>query len=405
MKNKIATMTTVAVVGLTSAFFSNTAHAEKSVQQIQDERADIKANLSDAESKIADVLVELENLNAKIARVDDALAENKKQMEKTEDKIKSTKKEVNSLENEIEKLEDKIAERYEIMKDRIVAYQKNGGDIKYLEVLFGSKSFGDFITRASAVSTISDADADLMEQQEEDKKAVEKKQDSVKEKLTELTDMKSEQEAIQDTILEQKEQNEAAKQELKDKEAELKEMKSHLQSKDSNLAALEADIRESMESNDNAVVGSSDNGSATLTNSSSTKSAPAPSGNVGAAISAGYKYIGNSVYVFGGGRTASDIRNGRFDCSGFVSWAYSQAGKSLPATTSALSGTGSKVSYSNIQPGDLVFFNTYKTNGHVGIYVGGGKFIGSQSSSGVAVESMSNPYWSKHFSGHVRRVK
>ncbi len=399
-------MTTVAVVGLTSAFFSNTAHAEKSVQQIQDERSDIKANLSDAESKIADVLVELEDLNAKIARVDDALVENKKQMEKTEDKIKSTKKEVNKLEVEIEKLEDKIAERYEIMKDRIVAYQKNGGDIKYLEVLFGSKSFGDFITRASAVSTISEADADLMEQQEEDKKAVEEKQDSVKEKLAELTDMKSEQEAIQDTILEQKEQNEAAKQELKDKEAELKEMKSHLQSKDSNLAALEADIRQSMESNNNGtVVGSSSNVTAAVTNSNSSKAAPAPSGNVGAAINAGYKYIGNSVYVFGAGRTASDIRNGRFDCSGFVSWAYSQAGKSIPATTSALSGTGTKVSYSNIQPGDLVFFNTYKTNGHVGIYVGGGKFIGSQSSTGVDVVSMSNPYWSSHFSGHVRRVK
>ncbi|MYL59432.1 peptidase, partial [Virgibacillus halodenitrificans] len=70
-----------------------------------------------------------------------------------------------------------------------------------------------------------------------------------------------------------------------------------------------------------------------------------------------------------------------------------------------LSGVGSKVSYSNAQPGDLVFFNTYKTNGHVGIYLGGGRFIGSQSSTGVAVANMNSGYWNQKFSGHVRRVR
>ena len=66
---------------------------------------------------------------------------------------------------------------------------------------------------------------------------------------------------------------------------------------------------------------------------------------------------------------------------------------------------GSKVDYSNAKPGDLVFFDTYKTDGHVGIYLGGGQFIGSQSGRGVEIVSMNNSYWSGVFSGHVRRVK
>lgn len=121
-------------------------------------------------------------------------------------------------------------------------------------------------------------------------------------------------------------------------------------------------------------------------------------------ISAGYKYIGNSVYVFGGGRNASDIANGRFDCSGFVHWAFSTIGVSVGSTTDSLKHAGTQVSTSNMQPGDLVFFDTYKKDGHVGIYVGGGKFIGSQSSTGVAIANMTSGYWGKKFNGRVVRV-
>ena len=127
-------------------------------------------------------------------------------------------------------------------------------------------------------------------------------------------------------------------------------------------------------------------------------------GGIATVINAGNKYIGNSVYVFGGGRSASDIAAGRFDCSGFVSWAFSQAGIKVGASTSVLRNTGTTVSASDMRPGDMVFFNTYKTDGHVGIYLGGGKFIGSQSSTGVAIANMTSGYWANTFSGRVQRV-
>lgn len=128
-------------------------------------------------------------------------------------------------------------------------------------------------------------------------------------------------------------------------------------------------------------------------------------GKVSAAISAGQKYIGNSKYVWGGGRKQSDIENGRFDCSGFVNYAFAEAGVNLGGgNTDTIAKRGVAVSPDQMQPGDIVFFDTYKKNGHVGIYIGNGKFIGSQSKTGVAVADMTSGYFAKKFNGYVRRV-
>lgn len=122
----------------------------------------------------------------------------------------------------------------------------------------------------------------------------------------------------------------------------------------------------------------------------------------------GTKYIGNSVYVFGGGRNQSDIDRGRLDCSSFVHWAYKQNGIDLGPLTSTSTETlnkiGRPISITEMKVGDIIFWNTYKRDGHVGIYIGNGQFIGAQSSTGVAIESLSNSYWQGVFSGHVRRI-
>ncbi|WP_079473986.1 bifunctional lytic transglycosylase/C40 family peptidase [Marinococcus halophilus] len=131
-------------------------------------------------------------------------------------------------------------------------------------------------------------------------------------------------------------------------------------------------------------------------------------GDVAEVVQVGEKWIGNSNYVFGGGRTRSDQQAGRFDCSSFVFWAYEQVGVELgnlgSVNTDSLKTKGQRVDYSNAQPGDLVFFDTYKLDGHVGIYAGDGKFIGSQGSTGVAIESMEDGYWGDNFNGRVKRI-
>src|SRR5699024_10801986 len=84
--------------------------------------------------------------------------------------IQEYEDEITDLEEEIEELEASIEKRDEILKDRISSYQQNGGNISFIDVLFGSDDFGDFISRISAVTKITTSDQQLMDELEEDKK-------------------------------------------------------------------------------------------------------------------------------------------------------------------------------------------------------------------------------------------
>ncbi|MCW5937374.1 MAG: C40 family peptidase [Fimbriimonadaceae bacterium] len=96
---------------------------------------------------------------------------------------------------------------------------------------------------------------------------------------------------------------------------------------------------------------------------------------------------------------------GGFDCSGFTSFVYSRNGKSIPRTSIEQSRSGTPVSKGGLQKGDLVFFNTRGSRvSHVGIYIGGGKFVHASSGGGrVRVNNLSDSYYSKRYAG-ARRV-
>ena len=95
-----------------------------------------------------------------------------------------------------------------------------------------------------------------------------------------------------------------------------------------------------------------------------------------------------------------------FDCSGFVRAIYEQTvGLLLPRRADQQAAATQVIDKKELQPGDLVFFNTMRRNfSHVGIYVGDGKFIHSpRSGSEIRVEDMSIAYWARRFNG-ARRV-
>ncbi len=95
-----------------------------------------------------------------------------------------------------------------------------------------------------------------------------------------------------------------------------------------------------------------------------------------------------------------------FDCSGFVRAIYQQSvGLILPRRAEQQAAATQNIDKTELQPGDLVFFNTMKRAfSHVGIYVGDGKFIHSpKPGAEVRVESMGVAYWAKRFDG-ARRV-
>ena len=95
-----------------------------------------------------------------------------------------------------------------------------------------------------------------------------------------------------------------------------------------------------------------------------------------------------------------------FDCSGFVRAIYEQtAGLMLPRRAEQQAAATQKIEQIDLQPGDLVFFNTMRRAfSHVGIYVGNGKFIHSPKPGGeVRVDNMEISYWARRFDG-ARRV-
>jgi cell wall-associated NlpC family hydrolase len=98
--------------------------------------------------------------------------------------------------------------------------------------------------------------------------------------------------------------------------------------------------------------------------------APAPSGGAEGAIGWAYNHLG-LPYIYG-----SDSGSG-FDCSGFVKAAYAAAGVSLPHGSSLQYSATTRISLSNIQRGDLLFYSQGSGIYHVAIYLGNGQVIHS----------------------------
>lgn len=122
---------------------------------------------------------------------------------------------------------------------------------------------------------------------------------------------------------------------------------------------------------------------------------PMGDGSFEAMLAEAEKYLGYP-YVWGGSSPSTS-----FDCSGYVSWVINHSGVGSVGrqTASGLFNLCTPVSKENMQPGDLIFFTgTYSSPtpvSHVGIYVGGGRFI--HCGDPISYANMNSNYWSLHF--------
>ncbi|MEA2444626.1 MAG: peptidoglycan DL-endopeptidase CwlO [Thermoleophilales bacterium] len=116
-----------------------------------------------------------------------------------------------------------------------------------------------------------------------------------------------------------------------------------------------------------------------------------------AAIKVAAQYVGTS-YHFGGASPETG-----FDCSGLMQWAYSHAGVSIPRVTYDQIDVGAHVDRAQLVPGDLIFFQNNGDVHHVGMYLGGGRFLHAPHTGDVVkVSSLDEPYYAEQFAGGRR---
>jgi peptidoglycan DL-endopeptidase CwlO len=267
------------------------------------------------------------------------------------------------------------------LQRRLLALYTSGSP-STLEILLGSSSLGDLLDRANAVSRVSEQDARVIRE-------LKAFRAEVKRREAELKEARSEQEAVVADLQAQRREIEAAlaerRQLLATIESEIERIKEAERRRQEQLAAQ---ARQQVTSSSSTNGGGGGGGGGTSPSSSYSGSeavtGAAPPARYGGVVGIAMRYLG-IPYRWGGSSPSTG-----FDCSGFIMYVFAQVGVSLPHSAAAQYGYGAPVARSNLQPGDLVFFNGL---GHAGIYIGGGSMIHSPHTGDVVKISNINSGW------------
>ncbi|MEV7339596.1 NlpC/P60 family protein [Streptomyces sp. NPDC093544] len=278
--------------------------------------------------------------------------------EQATEKLDGATEKQDKLQKEIDTLQDNVARGQEELNDlrdglgSMATAQYRTGGIDPSVQLFLSADPDDYLDKASTMDQLSNQQVETLKKVQEKQRSLAQQRSEASEKLKDLASTRTE----------------LAKNK-KEVQAKLAEANTLLNSL---TAAQQAalDAKEAQAS------------TAAQTAALSGSGAPA-SGRAGSAYAAAQSVLG-SPYVYGASGPSS------FDCSGLTSWAFAQAGVSIPRTSQAQASAGTRIySQSDLQVGDLVIF--YSDQHHVGFYAGNGQVLHApRSGTVVRYESISN---------------
>ncbi len=266
------------------------------------------------------------------------------------DKQKKLQKQVENLQDGVARGQEELNEMREGLGSMATAQYRSGGVDPSVQ-LFLSSDPDNYLDRAATMDQLTSKQAEALKKVQGKQRSLAQQRSEASDKLKDLADTRKE---------------------LGNKKQKIQGKLSKAQSL---LNTLTAEERERMaEKQERADRASSDR--VDLGNDSSSSS------RAGAALSAAKGKIG-SPYVWGATGPSS------FDCSGLTSWAYQQAGVSLPRTSQAQANAGSRLGQNELAPGDLVFF--YDDLHHVGLYAGNGQILHApKPGANVRFESINN---------------
>ncbi|MGG0681582.1 peptidoglycan DD-metalloendopeptidase family protein [Bacillus altitudinis] len=193
MKRKLMMAGMAAFIGTTWLYIpgnENRAFAYEDLdqkrQQIEEKTSKTESTLKKKKSELAKLEKKESKLKQEIEKIDHKVSAATEKVAEKEKEVKQTKQEIKKLKKEIEVINERIEKRKAIFKDRIRSMQKSGGTINYLDVLLGARSFSDFVSRVGAVTTIVEADKDMITEHENDLELVEQKEAELNKQLSGL---------------------------------------------------------------------------------------------------------------------------------------------------------------------------------------------------------------------------
>ncbi|MBC2330707.1 C40 family peptidase [Listeria swaminathanii] len=385
-KNTFIAISLAAVISLTPAFTTNVSADVNTDIQNQDKKInDIKSKKTDLQSDLSGLVADLEKAQEKAKSL--------------QGDFDQTGKELKKLNEDIKSINERIKERETVLKDRARAMQKTSNSNAYLEVILEAENLSDLVGRVSAVNQLVESDKTILEDQQNDEKALKTKQTAVKKKQEEQATAIHEYETEQNKIEAQKAEKEAIVAQLASEQATAENEKAGLvnaaKAASERATALRAATSSNVgESNSSSSKKTSTTVEAASNDAAPTNVAPSSGGGYSSMMAAASAQLGKPYSLGASGPSA-------FDCSGFTSYAFRAAGVSLPRTSGGQYAAASKISASQAKPGDLVFFNYGSGIAHVGIYVGGGQMINAQN-NGVKYDNITSGYWAKYLVGYGR---
>ena len=371
------------------------------IEDIEDQKEDLEQEAEEYEQQLVDLLVTIQIINHDI--------ENK------EDEIETAKAEYEVALAKQEKQQWAMNKRIKYM------YEK--GDMNYMQILLESKKFSDAVNKSTYSEKLYAYDRYQLYLYEQTKEEVIEKQKALDEDMAELEEIKldavSQEEELQLLVDEYSENIENFDEQLSGAKEKASQYKEQIQKQSEQIKALEAEeqrkaleaakkkaeeeakrkaeeeARRKAEEEASAKVNeegsnseeSSDNGDNNDEGNSS-GSESSDGGSSGGSSSGGSakgqeianfacQFVGNP-YVPGG----TSLTEGA-DCSGFTMAVYNNFGLSSPRSSYAQAGYGREVSYSEAQPGDIIYYG-----GHVGIYIGNGLIVhASTQATGIKISN------------------
>ncbi|KKB43998.1 murein hydrolase activator EnvC family protein [Bacillus thermotolerans] len=256
MKKRIGVTTALAMsLGFGSVFggadeasASKLSDLENRQYKIESEHSTIKDKIEEKKQTITELRNQQERISAEIKKLDQSITKTEKQIREKQKEIADTKAEIEELKKKIAELEKRIEERNVVLAERARTIQENGSSASYIDVLLGAKSFSDFISRANAVTTLVNADKEILEQQEKDKAELEASEKKLKEKLSSLESMLADLEKMKEGLNKKKAEKNEVMQQLATEEDKAHNQKLGLEEEQQLLASQKSSIQQAIAS-------------------------------------------------------------------------------------------------------------------------------------------------------------